>query len=520
MDLNNFYRINTNKDSSKKYINLRNIDYSLSCENITDDDKEKLTNCIDSMTLPDILSAVKRLISCIDNHSYKNINNVLFISLIISRKFLKSIVHNKGDEYNAKICKGLFKLLKEFYTAENIDISMYATYRKYLFAIDSTINTVNIEIKYDDVIQSIDNLSESASIIKAITNYSQYVPYSRLKIDVKKSPDEYLSEMYNDTSTEYVISKIHVLLDYFDAISDLSLTENYPTAITALSYFYTAVRFNSTGLKILKETLLKIINMLNDKIYDQINQLRCDDIVEFINSMIKSIDNSMNDQAQANIMDSSPMIEFGFGYIYDKYPVSLDDINESSIRYVDFDEIENSMFDVLRENIFDSVKQVVDENHDINRRKKEDKYERERSRKNELYDIETAKIKKKKTEMNLTLDKAKTLTLTTPLVYQAVSGLKKAIKAVIVGGVGALAGFNPIFAGALYLVGKFVKDKQFPASEKRKIMMEINDQIEIIDKKIEDAERRDDDKSKYALITMKNKLSKMYAQCGYALKGR
>ena len=185
--------------------------------------------------------------------------------------------------------------------------------------------------------------------------------------------------------------------------------------------------------------------MLNNKIYDQINQLRCDDIVEFINSMIKSIDNSMSDQAQTNVMDTSPMIEFGFGYIYDKYPVNIDDINESSIRYVDFDEIENSMFDVLRENIFDSVKQVVDENHDINRRKKEDKYERERSRKNELYDIETAKIKKKKTEMNLTLDKAKTLTLTTPLVYQAVSGLKKAIKAVIVGGVGALAGFNPIF---------------------------------------------------------------------------
>ena len=520
MDLNNFYRININKDLSEKYINLRNINHILSCENITDEDKEKITNDAEEMTLVDIFSVVKRMTSCIDNHSYKNINNVLFISLIIARNFLKNIVNNRGDIDIAKICKGLFKLLKEFYTAENIDITMYATYRKYLFAIDSIINTVNIEIKYDDVIKNIDNLSESASIIKAVTNYSQYVPYSRLKIDVKKSPDEYLSEMYNDTSIEYVISKIHVLLDYFDAISDLSLTENYPTAITVLSYFYTAVRFNSTGLKMLKDILLKIINMLNNKIYDQINQLRCDDIVEFIKSMIKSIDNSMSDQSQVNIMDTSPMIELGFGYIYDKYPVNIDDINESSIRYVDFDEIDDSMFDVLRENIFDSVKQIVDENHDINRRKKEDKYERERSRKNELYDIETAKIKKNKTAMNLTLDKAKTLTLTSPLVHQVVSGLKKAIKAVIVGGAGALAGFNPIFAGALYLVGKFVKDKQFPANEKRKIMMEINDQIEIIDKKIEDAERRDDDKSKYALITMKNKLSKMYAQCGYALKGR
>lgn len=81
--------------------------------------------------------------------------------------------------------------------------------------------------------------------------------------------------------------------------------------------------------------------------------------------------------------------------------------------------------------------------------------------------------------------------------------LSKLIKRAIT--VGAAFAINPAIAG-ISLMTMFVLSKHGTESEKRKLLMELNRELEIVNAKIQDADSNGDKKEKYELMRLKHKI--------------
>lgn len=171
-----------------------------------------------------------------------------------------------------------------------------------------------------------------------------------------------------------------------------------------------------------------------------------------------------------------------------------------------------------RQDKYDLKQQKRQDKYDFKKQKKLDKYEQKKSIKEEDRQrrIEHAEQKRqerlearqrKRDETKIGLNRWKTLELTNSNARKAANALRKVVKAGATAGVAALAGFNPIFAGATYLIGSYVKDKTNPRAERRKLVDEMQLQLTEIDEKIEQAERKGEDDKKLALMKMRKKIS-------------
>jgi hypothetical protein len=178
---------------------------------------------------------------------------------------------------------------------------------------------------------------------------------------------------------------------------------------------------------------------------------------------------------------------------------------------------------------YDFKQQKKQDKYDFKRQKKLDKYEQkkrfkeeDRERKFTLQDEKRqARLEarqRRRDETKIGLNRWKTLEVTNTNARKAANALRKVVKAGAAAGIGALAGFNPIFAGATYLIGRYLKDKSNPRGERRKIVDEMNLQLAELDEKISQADRKGEDDKKIALIKMKQKIETAYHRTGHLHK--
>ena len=178
---------------------------------------------------------------------------------------------------------------------------------------------------------------------------------------------------------------------------------------------------------------------------------------------------------------------------------------------------------------YDFKQQKKQDKYDFKRQKKLDKYEQkksiaeeDRSRKIALAEEKRqARLEarqRRRDETKIGLNRWKTLELTNSNARKAANAVRKVVKAGAAAGVGALAGFNPIFAGAVYLMGAYAKDKTHPMNERRKIVDDMKLQLTEINEKIDQAERNGEQDKKLALVKMKQKLETAYHRTGLLQK--
>ena len=178
---------------------------------------------------------------------------------------------------------------------------------------------------------------------------------------------------------------------------------------------------------------------------------------------------------------------------------------------------------------YDYKQQKKLDKYDFKKQKKLDKYEQkksyaeeDRARKLAIADEKRqARLEarqRRRDETKIGLNRWKTLELTNANARKAANALRKVVKAGAAAGVGALAGFNPIFAGATYLIGSYLKDKTNPREERRKIVDDMRLQLTEIDEKIDQADRKGENDKKIALMKMRKKIETAYNRTGHLHK--
>ena len=182
-----------------------------------------------------------------------------------------------------------------------------------------------------------------------------------------------------------------------------------------------------------------------------------------------------------------------------------------------------------RDDKYDLKQQKRQDKYDFKRQKKLDKYEKKKSiadenrqlklENNERKRQERAEARqRRRDETKIGMNRWKTLELTNQNARKAANALRKVVKTGAVAGTAALAGLNPIFAGSTYLISSYVKDKTNPATERRKYIDDLHQQITELDEKINMAENRGEADKKLALVKMKQKLETTLKRCGYLEK--
>ena len=185
-----------------------------------------------------------------------------------------------------------------------------------------------------------------------------------------------------------------------------------------------------------------------------------------------------------------------------------------------------------RQDKYDAKLRKKQDKYDFKQQKKLDKYEEKKryaedkkrqAEDDRLYARELAEKKRqerlearqrKRDETKIGLNRWKTLELTNANARKAANAVRKAVKAGAAAGVGALAGINPIFAGAAYLMTSYIKDKTHPRADRKKVIDEMKTQLAEIDEKIDQCSRKGEDDKKVALIKMKRKLETAYGRAG------
>lgn len=397
--------------------------------------------------------------------------------------------------------------------------------------------------------------SDGATIIKSITNYSVPKYYTQLTKRVF-DPTDYIKSVFGEHDTDYLVNKVYKLSDLTSAYSlKLDNKDVYDSLVNVIEFFYYKLFNNSTGLTILKDELDKCIEILRDTVSpNESNKNAIDSMILFMLRYGDAIKNLFKKFESNNIqMENVPLIEMGFGFIYDIIPSNIEDMSEDDIKAVGEAMVETisdmDMMDVLTEGIFRKAANSIDvtvngigngkrkddyefsrrkqsDEYEFGKRKREDKYELKKRKKDDDYELDKRKkedeyqTKKEEKERRKNATKTagmkwKTLKLSTPAVWQAVRALKRLLTAGAIGGVSIAAGLNPIFLPIVYLITRYMRDKVYPDSTKREIMMEIRQTLNLIDSKIEEADRKNDMKQKYSLMKMKEKLTSLYNKNNY-----
>ena len=382
--------------------------------------------------------------------------------------------------------------------------------------------------------------SSDGTYIKSMANYSttKYFPQLTTR---EFNAEAYANNIFNEKDIDYLVNKAYKLSEYLFNIIDLHDALFLFEKLT--DYLFDSLIKNSTGLNIIRDQLVKCKEILNTAIstsYEHRETL--DRLIKYCDSKILSIEYILEDKTIDIIESSTPLIEMGFGFIYDIIPSNIEDLPQNEVNKVAeaLNECISStdIYEVLTEGIISKLKRRKydgefedkkrndeydfeakkrDDKYEFEQKKKQDKYEEKKRREQEDYE-EKKKKKEEAAKRTKTLGVAwKTMELSSPAVHSAVRGLKRLIAAAGIGGVAAAAGFNPVFLPIVYLLGKYFQDKRFPDLEKRKVMMELRSNIQQIDAKIEQAERQDDMKQKYQLMKMKEKMESIYNRYNYGL---
>lgn len=408
------------------------------------------------------------------------------------------------------------------------------------------VTPVDISTDMNTVKSILSEAIDGGSVIKSISNYSDTRYFPQLT-HLEFSPDEYISGIYNETDDDYIVNRIKKLPDFLKSI--IHKDNCYDAFIHICEFIYDRFSNNATALDLMSESLKECVKVIETATHtDYSNKESFDRILNYCNMLINSIDDDTSVLDKKPIIEHCPLIEMGFGYIYDILPPNPSDITENNI-----DAIGNAMIEATEENdilnilteamgrtpsnkeIRKKIKQDAEndiyrtriyDDYSDERRVKDDKYSDKRRRESDKYDLKLREEQdeyerkreekeRKKNRTKTAWAKWKTMELTTPAVYSATRALKRLLSATAVGGVAYAAGFNPVFLPIVYLLGKYMKDKSNPENVKVKIMSEIKQNLSVIDAKIDQAERQNDMKQKYELIRMKDKLEGQFKRMGY-----
>ena len=411
---------------------------------------------------------------------------------------------------------------------------------------------------------TINESADSGVIIKSIANYSTTKYFPQLT-EVKFSPEGYVNGIYNENDDDYIINRIQKLPEFLKSI--LNRKDCYDLFIHVCEYLYDKFTNNHTALGFLKEAMDKCISVIDSTTMTEYEQKNiCDSLRSYCEKFASGIDDSILRLGEKQTSDYSPLIEMGFGFIYDILPSNIDDINSETIdtigtamiEAVNEHDVYNLLTEVSNRDIRREIKRdtendiyrqrlqnkYYDERRDENdeyederraqndkyedkrrlqndkyedkRRMKNDKYEEKQRRKQEEYEKKKEEKERKKNATKTAWAKWKTMKLTVPAVFSATRALKRLLTATAVGGVAYAAGFNPVFLPVIYLISRYMGDKTNPEGEKLKIMKEIKETQNIIESKIEQAERQNDMKQKYQLMRMRDKLDSQFKRFGYS----
>ena len=233
-----------------------------------------------------------------------------------------------------------------------------------------------------------------------------------------------------------------------------------------------------------------------------------------------------NDNYNHSIQKRQDKYEFKQQKKQDKYS---DNREMSNVKAHDKYDDKHNMNQHKKQDKYEFKQQKKQDKYDFKRQKKLDKYEQKKSIAEEDRERKLALAEEKRQarlearqrrrdETKIGLNRWKTLELTNKNARKAANAIRKVVKAGAAAGVGALAEFNPIFAGATYLMSSYVKDKTNPRVERRKIVDEMRLQITEIEEKIDQAERNGEQDKKLALMKMKQKLETAYHRTGHLHK--
>ena len=90
-------------------------------------------------------------------------------------------------------------------------------------------------------------------------------------------------------------------------------------------------------------------------------------------------------------------------------------------------------------------------------------------------------------------------------------------------GIGALSAVGTVFTPAamvagLVLIGYIATDKYLDKNERQKILKELEDEIQIVNEKIDDSRGDDNKQKKYELMRIRNQLNRTYDKVKLNLK--
>lgn len=554
-----------------QYINSL-IDETLSNNDLTTINTQLngIEDSFNHKTDEEFISVIKYLRSKVDeycmNESSMLLQNLLFVTRTILKAYKDHAYDGKTEVYNSDIVN----LFKEIYRLLSTRISnseehihdMYCdAYIRYIGNIVSTmkhkisndapyphrvVTPVDISTDLQTVRSIVTESIDGGSVIKSIANYSDTRYFPQLT-HLEFSPDSYIEGIYHEMDDDYVINRISKLPDFLKSI--IHKDNCYDAFIHICEYLYDKFTNNATALDILGESIKECIKILeNTSVSDYAQKESFDRMLDYCNLLSNSIneDNSILDRKP--VIDRCPLIEMGFGYIYDILPSDETKITEDNINAIGKAMVEaaeeyevldvlteafgrkksnseirkqiktDAKNDLYRQKFYDEYadeRRASDDKYSDKRRKKNDDYDFKRREEQDEYERKKEEKERKRNRTKTAWSKWKTMELTTPAVYSATRALKKLLAATAVGGVAYAAGFNPVFLPIVYLIGKYMRDKSNPEAVKMKIMSEIKQNLTVIDAKIDQAERQNDMKQKYELLRMKDKLESQFKQMGY-----
>ena len=562
--------------------NILNIQIKPSTTEDVDSELDLFEKKIKNRDDAEINSILSILIEYLDNEKYHTnycIKNILLLTRSIIDEIYSKTIYNEDTVNKLKyILDKVTNIVSDNFSDDiSIDVSLRYVGTKINFIVHKFNNDVSYDHRFitpldrnTDIISINELISENAEngvTIKSIANYSDTRYFPQLT-SLEFSPSDYINSIYHESDDDYVINKIRKLPDFLKSI--ISKENCYDAFVHICEFLYNKFANNTTALTLMRDALLECKEIVNSMQYLQYQQKEsCERLNDYCKKLINFI-NGDNDRLDDKVcVDSSPLIEMGFGYIYDILPSNIEDINESTIdsigkamvEAVDYFDIMNVLSeasfskndrirnrikqetenDIYRQRLQDEYaderrraedkyadeRRIKDDKYSDERRKKDDKYSDKRRKQNDDYDFkrreEQDEYEKKKEEKerkkNATKtawSRWKTMELTNATAYSATRALKRLLAATAVGGVAYAAGFNPVFLPIVYLLSKYMGDKANPEKEKLKIMKEIKSTQNIIESKIEQADRQNDMKQKYQLMRMRDKLESQFKQMGYS----
>lgn len=480
------------------------------------------------------------------------------IKVINASKDIFDDILNNAESYTSDAsCNDTIKMLIQIFgnnvrTITNISLTGDIESGKKVYV--SYVSPIKIKDGLNSIQYHANQFRSSYSLIKNNNYYDITRDISAMQ---KRSfdPVSFIESTFKEYDEDYLVRRAEKISEIFDIIMKIDNECVIKIFKIFVNYLYDRLMNNSTGLIIMRNELIKCIDSREDDVdNDQLDD-DLSPIDDFLNIMLDHIDNTMDIfNNKSAVLNGTPLIEMGFGYIYDIIPSNIETLIESV--GVDYGQLLEEAaaaidFETLNESIFTKPVELydrsMDDDYEFEKQKRQDKYEFKKQKKQDKYEAKKAlksqkdqdkyedkKARKQRNEQerhefirevkqdtynaakegmskykNRTRTaglKWKEIKLSTPIVYSAVRALKRLIIAVGIGGVSAAAGFNPVFLPIIYLIRRYLKDKAYPQTEKRKIMGELRRAIAECEAKIDQADRQNDMKQKYKLMQIKDKL--------------